>query len=36
MSVIAKPLLDVRKLTVHYPVRKGLFRRVAGAARRSN
>jgi ABC-type oligopeptide transport system ATPase subunit len=24
------PLLDVRKLTVHYPVRKGLFRRVAG------
>ena len=31
MSVIAKPLLDVRKLTVHYPVRKGLFRRVAGA-----
>jgi oligopeptide/dipeptide ABC transporter ATP-binding protein len=24
------PLLHVRKLTVHYPVRKGLFRRVAG------
>jgi oligopeptide/dipeptide ABC transporter ATP-binding protein len=31
MSAVAKPLLDVRKLTVHYPVRKGLFRRVAGA-----
>jgi len=26
----AAPLLDVRKLTVHYPVRKGLFQRVGG------
>ena len=26
----AKALLDVRKLTVHYPVRKGIFGRVSG------
>jgi peptide/nickel transport system ATP-binding protein/oligopeptide transport system ATP-binding protein len=30
MNAAAPPLLDVRKLTVHYPVRKGLLQRVSG------
>ena len=33
MSVSGEPLLSVRNLTKHFPIRSGLFRRVTGAVR---